>query len=149
MLRILVVLSLLLCSLNATRPALAQEPAAATPAEIVRQFISAFNNQDLELMGALLTEDAGWYYVDGADITPQDQSRESILSSMSDYFSDYPTVRSEISGITSLPPFVSVIEKVTWTRDGIEHTQSSMAVYQLDGARVKAVWYYPSVSSPN
>jgi len=122
-------------------PAFAEEPDPALAA--VRTLLAAFNAHDVDAMCKAVTEDAGWYAVDGASIAVEAAGREALRDGMTRYFQALPTVRSRFESEAVSGAYVMVRERASWTADGEERSQSSLAVYRVEDGRVAAVWYYP------
>ncbi len=41
--------------------------------------------------------------------------------------------------------FVAVRERVNWRdADEVKHAQIALAVYEVEGAKIRRVWYYPA-----
>lgn len=119
----------------------------ATPEiETVRAVVRAFNAHDPEALAELVSDDVLWLAVEGREIMVEAEGRAALVEGMTGYFAAFPTVRSEIEEISGMGPYVTAYETASWTDDaGSERSQSSLAVYRIEGGLVRQVWYYPAV----
>ena len=79
--------------------------------------IEAFNDHDAGRMAGWVTEDFELYYVTDGKAELATTGPEQLQGEMTSYFRALPTV------------------------------QSSIAVYELEGDRIKRVWYFPAEGS--
>ncbi|MEM7101266.1 MAG: nuclear transport factor 2 family protein [Pseudomonadota bacterium] len=112
-------------------------------ANTVRNFISAFNAQDIDAMTALVTEDVRWNYINRSAMSTELEGKEALASSMREYFASCPTCRSDIRGMTCSVERVSVVEVASWEGSHGRNAQASMAVYEFMGSLIQAVYYFP------
>ena len=119
-------------------------PAAPAP---VRGLIEAFNDHDPGRMSGWVTEDFELYYVTEGKAELATAGPEQLAVEMTNYFRALPTVRSEIVSFVDGTRFFSFRERVSWTDGEIERIQSSIAVYELEGERIRRVWYFPAEGS--
>lgn len=89
-------------------------------------------------MAALATDDFELYYV-GEDGVAELATRgaTALRDDMVAYFAARPTVRSRVTGSIGGRRFVAF-------REQIVGGASSLAVYEVVGARVRRAWYYPA-----
>lgn len=115
---------------------------------VVENLFTAFNEKDVEGMLALVTDDVRWFHVSEEDMTVEASGRDALRAAMSRYFADLPSARSAIRRISSSGPFVHTVERASWDAGGEEKSQCSTALYEIDGGRVRNVWYFPAYSCP-
>lgn len=119
---------------------------AATDAETdkVKQFVSAFNTKDVDLMLSLAAPDMKWLSVAGHHISVETSSHEDLKTAMTGYFESLPSARSVIRDIRQSGPFVYALEEAFWSAGGTEKSQCSMAVYEFTADKIQHVWYFPA-----
>lgn len=104
----------------------------------------AFNAHDIDRMLETVTEDIGWYTVDGANVTVEVRGRSALRDAMASYFGALPSAHSEIESMQASPPYVVARERAHWESAGGPRSQSSLAVYEVTDGLVSSVWYYPA-----
>ena len=124
--------------------ALSQTLYAQSSVVTVKGFVAAFNAKDIEGMLQLANTDIQWMSVSGQTIVSEASSQEALRKAMTGYFAGVPSARSEIRTIHQSGAFVFALEEAFWTSNGVEKSQCSMAVYELTGAKIKHVWYFPA-----
>jgi len=140
----MMVLMLMACSKAPSLPeGVARINAVSQQEKIVRAFIEAFNAHDPEAMIALCAEDIRWGYATQTTHDFGGRGTAQLVQEMKTYFASISAVRSEISSLAVTGDTIAMAERVYWTDAGIEKTQSSIAVYQLQDNRIQSVWYYP------
>ncbi len=137
---IIAVLVLLLPHLAASQG----EPTARDREAVVTQLLEAFNRQDPEAMGRLVTSDILWLNINASSTSAEVSSKEQLLKGMGSYFKSCPTCRSSHAGLISTPNRVSAVEVAEWTKDGVRHTQRSISVYEFSGKLISRVYYFPA-----
>ncbi len=136
--------ALLVVSALIPTQAFAEHHADDPKAQLVHEFLAAFNAQDAERMGDLVTEDIQWLSVAGPVISIEVEGRSSLVAAMSAYFSSCPSCRSTISQMMPSHDRVCVVEIATWESDGGRRSQQAMAVYEFSGPKIAAVYYFPA-----
>ena len=106
------------------------------------EYVKAFSNHDIESMLEKTTDDIKWFSVIGDSTLLETSGKEELKESMERYFNSVPSVRSEISDIFTLNPFVIFKEKVYWQSNGNELTQESLAIYEFREDKIVRAWYY-------
>ena len=119
-------------------------PAIAGNAEVVQEFVAAFNAQDVERMLAVAHEDIEWFYVESGNIHQETSGLAELRKAMGDYFASCPSCRSTVEIGNVHGAYLSAVETAYWTVDGKERSQSSLVVYQFEDGRIRRVWYYPA-----
>ena len=122
-------------------------PAAppADPAATVRAFTEAFSRHDVEAMLALASPEVEWLSVEGAAVAVEAKGAVALRTSMARYFADVPTARSVVEDAVVNGAFVAVRERASWkAKDGSQRSQAALAVYELEGGKVRRVFYYPA-----
>ncbi len=122
--------------------------AAANGAAVVRHFVDAFNEHDIDAMLAHVADDFLWMSVKGGTITIESRGHDQLRSAMSDYFSSIPSARSDLRSVVESGPFVQAIEQAFWESDGVEKSQCSVSVYEIADGKIVNVWYFPAYQCP-
>ena len=124
-------------------------PSSAGNAEVVQEFVAAFNAQDVERMLSVAHEDIEWFYVktdgvNGSSIHQETSGKPALREAMNDYFASCPSCRSTVEIGNVHGDYLSAVETAYWTGDGTERSQSSLVVYQFEDGKIRRVWYYPA-----
>ncbi len=112
--------------------------------QVVLQMMKAFTAQDAETMSATLAEDIGWYSILGDTLTVQAEGKDALLTGLRSYFESIPSAHSEIEDSFVSGKYVIVRERGYWHEDGVQRTQSSLAVYEMQDGLIARVWYFPA-----
>lgn len=132
-------------SIFAALPCAGGEIAPPGPEAIVARFVEAFNAHDVDAMIALAHDDIEWLSVSGAAITIETRGHEALKESMAAYFAACPSCRSALAWTKTGVSRVAVLERATWTaKDGSTRSQASIAVYELEGRKIRRVHYFPA-----
>ena len=131
-----------LALLGSTAPVAAQQ---ATPEQqVVERFLDAYNRHDVEAMLALAHPEIQWLSVAGEKVAVETSGASALGEALVGYFASLPSARSTIEGILPSGRFVSVWERAHWlAKSGGARSQSSLAVYEVEGGKVRRIWYYP------
>lgn len=121
---------------------LSQAALSASNTEIVKQFVEASNQKDIDAMLSLAVIDMRWMSVTGNEISVETSSHAALRESMAGYFKAVPTAHSKIRKISSSGPFVHTVEEAFWRSGEIEKSQCSMAMYELSEEKIVNVWYF-------
>jgi hypothetical protein len=134
---------LVVCLLSVAFPGLSQGH-SSEHAEIVREFVAAFNAHDSVVMSKLVAEDVQWLSISGDSVSIETGGKSVLISAMDGYFQSCPTCRSHIKEMIASGERVSAIEDAAWEgRDG-PRTQRSLSVYEFSGNLIKRVYYFPA-----
>ncbi|MCK8046612.1 nuclear transport factor 2 family protein [Shewanella sp. 1CM18E] len=125
----------------ATKPVAANEP---EPVKVVRQFIQAFNNHSVEQLLKHTTPNIHWSNVSTMKMDIQTSSQNELGAAMTDYFASLNNAKATLRRVTVTGNYVSTVEEVQWSHEGEQSSQCSLGVYQLNGDKINAVWYYPA-----
>lgn len=117
------------------------EPESVT---VVRQFIQGFNEHSVEQMLKHTTANIHWSNVAAMKMDIQTSSQNELGAAMTDYFASLNDAKATLRRITVTGNYVSTVEEVQWSHDGEKSSQCSLGVYQLNGDKINAVWYYPA-----
>ena len=117
---------------------------AEDPVGIVRDLTTAFNAHDVDAMLALTSDDIQWLSIVSDAVVVEVAGHEALRKSMEGYFATTPSVRSTIEGSLVSGPYVVVQERAAWQGAEGKKSQSSLAVYELEGAKIRRVWYFPA-----
>ena len=123
---------------------LAADDTVDSKSEDVNEFLAAFNAQDAERMGALVTDNVKWLSVVDGQTSVEVEGRSNLTEAMAGYFSACPSCRSSISKMMPSQNRVSVIEVASWESDGVRKSQQAMAVCEFAGSKIAAVYYFPA-----
>ena len=111
----------------------------------VRALIEAFNAHSPEKMAQVMASDIEVYYVDAKGKTAKaSDNAETLVGEMKGYFRALPDVKSHIDSHMVTGRYISVNERVEWTRESKKVTQYSLSVYEIREEKIKRVWYYPA-----
>lgn len=119
------------------------QPAAAGPEKLVALFIEAFNAQDVDAMGRLVTEDVQWLSIDGKSVAVETGTKQELLTSMGKYFKSCPSCRSSLSGVIATADRLSAIEVARWETPKGKKEQRGISVYEFSGPLISRVYYFP------
>jgi len=108
----------------------------------VLDFVTAFNQQDVEAMLTLASTDVTWMSVSGETISKEASGVEDLKASMLAYFSTHPLSFSSIEQIQSSGPWVTTLERAGRLVEGQFKGQCAYAVYQLADGLIRSVWYF-------
>lgn len=134
----------MLLLLAVTQLAFAQTGDAAEPAQIVRDFLAAFNAHDSRAMGELVTDEIQWLSVSAAAVTVEVEGKAALISAMDGYFQSCTTCQSKIAAMMVSGQRVSAVEIASWNGENGLQSQQSMSVYEFSGPLITRVYYYPS-----
>jgi metallo-beta-lactamase class B len=123
---------------------LQEEREGVAPRVAVERLLGAYNAHDVQGVSAMVTEDFRWYSVDGGSVSVEVAGREALAAALEAYFASFPTAKSTLEQVMESGKYVIVHERAHWTRDGVDRSQSALAVYEVRAGRVAAVWYYPA-----
>ena len=112
---------------------------------VVHAFVAAFNGHDPKAMVALTHPDVEWLSVDGDRISVDARGHDALREAMTAYFASTKNVGSVLEAVVATGRFVTARERVFWdAKDGTERTQAALSVYEMDGERIRRVWYFPA-----
>ena len=132
-------------SIFATLPCGGGEIAPAGPEAIVARFVEAFNAHDAGAMVAMVHDEIEWFSMSGATIATETAGKDALRESMTNYFAQCASCRSSVEWQRRSGSRVVVQETATWTaKDGAPRSQTSVAVYELEGAVIRRVYYFPA-----
>jgi len=120
-----------------------QSPTGKNDAEQkVLDFVTAFNQQNVDAMLILARTDVTWMSVSGETISKEASGAEDLKASMLDYFSTHPSSFSSIEQIQSSGPWVTTLERAGRLVEGQFKGQCAYAMYQLADGLIRSVWYF-------
>lgn len=108
----------------------------------VLDFVSAFNQQDVDAMLILASEDLSWMSIAGSTVAVEAAGSQNMKAAMLDYFAGHPASRSKIIQIQSSGTWVTTLEQAGREIDGQFEGQCAYAMYQLEKDLIKSVWYF-------
>ena len=97
-----------------------------------------------QLVVALVTDDVEWLSVDGRQVMVESAGKEALGQGMTGYFDSCPSCRSELESLTATESRVSTVERAFWESKDGPASQRSLAVYELEGDRIRRVYYFPA-----
>jgi hypothetical protein len=110
----------------------------------VTEFVAAYNQADADKMLKLVTEDVKWISIEAEKSTLITKNKDELKEALQQQFSGETASHSELLVHTQKDAYIQTIEKAFWhSTDGLK-SQCSAAVYQLEGAKIKHIWYFPS-----
>ena len=136
-------LTILLTSASANDNAVAK-----TQEQVVRNFVSAFNEKDLKTMLLLVTEDVQWASINGDKIILETKNKRELQQTMTAYFKSASSSQSTIANISSTGSRVSATEVSSFELKHKVHKQHSLSVYEFSDQLIKRVYYFPSEKLP-
>jgi hypothetical protein len=105
---------------------------------------AAFNRHDVAALAAGVSPDFVWLSVAGEEVSVEARGREELEQGMGAYFAEFPDVSATIEEAATAGPFVAIRERVRWSSEGGERSQSALAVYEVRAGLIQRVWYYPA-----
>lgn len=119
------------------------QPASEGRDRLVARFIEAFNAQDVDAMGRLVTDDVQWLSIDGESVSVETGTKQELLTSMGKYFKSCPSCRSSLSGVIATADRLSAIEVARWETPKGKKEQRGISVYEFSGPLISRVYYFP------
>jgi len=116
----------------------------ATAEETVRQFITAYNNKNLDGMLALAHNEIAWLSVEGDKTSVMTDGADALREEMKSYLGPDANPKSAIEILKSHGNFVTALERAYWMENGEEKSQASFAMYEVIKGKVRRVWYFPA-----
>lgn len=111
----------------------------------VEQFMTAYNNHDVDAMLALTTADVRWMSVTGKDIAIETGNQAELGTTLIGFFADRPHSRSRHRSIEYSDAFVYTLEEA-YAASG--KSQCSVGIYELRDQKIANVWYFPAHQCP-
>ncbi|AZQ13062.1 nuclear transport factor 2 family protein [Shewanella khirikhana] len=118
--------------------------ANASPEAVVRDFLAAFNQQNIPQMLSNTHQAVYWNHIKGQKVDTKAETQAEFGAALQDYFESLPGAHAEILSMTASGSYVSILEQVSWTVDGEINSQCSLGVYELIGEKISSIWYYPA-----
>jgi len=116
----------------------------ATPNEQrVRDYVSAFNNREIDTMLGMVSDDIQWLSVAGDKITVETQGKPQLRESLAAYFKSTPSAKSELQWVQVTASRVAALERAAWQSKSGPKSQASLCVYEFRDALISRVYYYP------
>ncbi len=110
----------------------------------VRDYVSAFNKQDIDTMLSMVSDDIQWLNVAGDKITVETQGKAKLRESLAAYFEATPGVKSELEWVRVTTSRVAALERAAWPAKSGPKSQASLSVYEFRGGLISKVYYYPA-----
>ena len=109
----------------------------------VLEFVSAFNQRNIDGMLELADESVQWLMVDGAKVSLETEGKAALRRSMEKYFSSCPSCKSTIEWTRRAGSRVTAFERASWTSKGETKSQKSLSVYEFRRDKILRVYYFP------
>jgi hypothetical protein len=121
------------------------EELSASPEELVRAFVDAFNARDIDAMLALATDGIEWVSVDGTKVSIETAGKEALRASMTGYLASCTSCRSALEWVSVTGSRAATLERASWSaKDGSTKSQASLSVYEFaEGGKIARVYYFP------
>jgi hypothetical protein len=122
------------------------QPARANDVQVlvVKRFVEAFNQKNVQMMQHHTTNDVHWFSVSRAAMELETDDKQALGEAMLRYFSAQDHAQAKVLSSVDSGSFVSTVEQVTWQQEGKWFSQCSLGVYRFDGDKIASVWYYPA-----
>ena len=120
--------------------------AAETPKpneQRVRDYVSAFNEREIDTMLGMVSDDIQWLTVTGDKIVVETQGKPQLRESMAAYFKSTPSAKSELQWVQVTASRVAALERAAWQSKSGPKSQASLCVYEFRDALISRVYYYP------
>ena len=120
--------------------------AAETPnpnEQRVRDYVSAFNNREIDTMLGMVSDDIQWLSVAGDKITVETQGKPKLRESMAAYFKSTPSAKSELEWVQVTASRVAALERAAWQSKSGPKSQAGLCVYEFRDGLISRVYYYP------
>jgi hypothetical protein len=111
---------------------------------LVRRYVAAFNQHDVEATIACVDTAFRWYNIAGDSLQLVMAGRNSQRLALVRYFKAFSDVSSEISGVTANGPWVMVREQIRWTGAKGPAENVALAVYEVREGHIRRVFYFPA-----
>ena len=108
----------------------------------VRDYVTAFNEQNIDSMLSMVADDIQWLSVVGDKITVETQGKPQLRKSMAAYFKSTKS-KSELEWVQTTASRVAALERVSWQDKSGKKSQASLSVYEFRGGLISRVYYYP------
>lgn len=109
----------------------------------VRDYVAAFNRQDIDTMLSMVTDEVVWLMVDADKVAVETEGKAKLRASLEGYFKSTPGVRSELEWVQATASRVAALERVKWEAASGPKSQASLSVYEFSGERISRVYYFP------
>ena len=109
----------------------------------VRDYVAAFNAQNIDSMLSMVTDDLQWLSVVGDKVTVETQGKQKLRESMAAYFKS-TKAKSELEWVQTTASRVAALERASWQGKSGPKSQASLSVYEFRGGLISRVYYYPA-----
>jgi len=115
---------------------------AKKPDAVVRDFIAAFNAQDVDRTIALTSKDMKWFTLSGSTIMTETANQDELRAFLVAYFKSCPSCKSKISNLMASGSRVSFTETASWKTDKGVEFKDNYAVYEVENGLIVRAYYY-------
>ena len=109
----------------------------------VRDYVTAFNEQNIDTMMSMVTDDIQWLMVTGDKIAVETQGKQKLRESMAAYFKS-TKAKSQLEWVQTTASRVAALERASWQGKSDLKSQASLSVYEFRGGLISRVYYYPA-----
>ncbi len=110
----------------------------------VREFVTAFNERNIDGMLALADENIQWLSINAATVSVETEGKDKLRQSMEKYFRSCPTCKSTLESVRPAGNRVTAMERATWSgKNGIK-SQRGLSVYEFREDKILRVYYFPA-----
>lgn len=125
-------------------PATFADDTAMQNEQRVRDYVSAFNQRDLDTMLSMVSDDIQWLNVAGDKITIETSGKAKLRESMTAYFKSNPSAKSQLEWVQATASRVAAQERATWQGKSGQKSQASLSVYEFRAGLISRVYYFPA-----
>lgn len=124
-------------------PAFAAAQPPKSNEQLVRDYVSAFNNREIDTMLAMVTDDVQWLSVAGDKISVDTQGKLKLRESIAAYFKSTPSSKSALEWVQTTASRVAAMERASWQSQSGPRSQAGLSVYEFRDGLIARVYYYP------
>jgi len=117
---------------------------ASSAGQIVKKFVLAYNQQDVDGMLNLATDDLTWLFFKDNQLQVMTSGKAQMKEELLKDFKNKKGGRSELRKMFALNNTVAVIEEAFWEKDGKLNSQCAVSLYRLENSLIDSVTYYDS-----
>ena len=136
------VLLALLHLLSSTKPFAAEAPKSND--QRVRDYVSAYNQHEVDTLLSLVSDDIQWLRVAGAKITVETQGKLQLRESLAGYFKSAPSAKSQLEWVQVTTSRVAALERAAWQGNSGPKSKTSLSVYEFRNGLICRLYYYPA-----
>lgn len=108
----------------------------------VKQFVAAYNHQDIDKMMSLVTDDITWFSASAFSITEITRGKTNMKKELSADFASGNKTVSTLFNLKGVGNTVSAVEQASWTKGETQKSQCAISIYQFAKGKIRSVTYY-------